>query len=107
MSFLLDTDTCSAHIKGDVQVGRQVLTHSRLLHVSTVTVGELLTWGHRATAPIGKLPAIEALLRKLVILTVDEQVAHRFGVVRDHLLDQGRPTPPSDLFIACTLWCTI
>ena len=44
MSFLLDTDICSAYLKGDRLVWKRFLQYSGGLHVSTVTVGELFTW---------------------------------------------------------------
>jgi predicted nucleic acid-binding protein len=51
MSFLLDTDTCSAYLKNDPRVVSKVMLHFGGLHVSVVTVGELLTWAQQAKAP--------------------------------------------------------
>ena len=51
MSFLLDTDICSAYLKNDRTVAGKVLLHFGSLHVTVVTVGEVLTWALRATAP--------------------------------------------------------
>ena len=48
MSFLLDTDTCSAYLKNHRRVVGRVMLHYGGLLVSVVTVGELLTWGLRA-----------------------------------------------------------
>jgi tRNA(fMet)-specific endonuclease VapC len=42
------------------------------------------------------------LISELQILPVDHHVAHEFGRIRAGLLDQGRPTPEMDLFIAST-----
>ena len=44
MSFLLDTDICSAYLKNHPLVVKKVMIHFGGLHVSVVTVGELLTW---------------------------------------------------------------
>ena len=50
MSFLLDTDTCSAYLKNDPAVVGRVMLHYGGLNVSVITVGELLTWALRAHA---------------------------------------------------------
>ena len=47
MSFLLDTDICSAYMKGNHQVWQRFMQYSGRLHVSPVTVGELYTWAFR------------------------------------------------------------
>ena len=57
MSFLLDTDICSAYLKNDPLVVPRVMLHFSGLQLSVVTVGELLTWVLRATAPPTRLPA--------------------------------------------------
>ena len=43
MSFLLDTDICSAYLKNDLTLVGKVMLHFGGLHVSVATVGELLT----------------------------------------------------------------
>jgi predicted nucleic acid-binding protein len=45
MSFLLDTDICSAYLKNEPLVVGRVMLHYGGLHISVITVGELLTWG--------------------------------------------------------------
>ena len=44
MSFLLDTDICSAYLKNNQSVVGKVMLHFGGLHLSVVTIGELLTW---------------------------------------------------------------
>jgi tRNA(fMet)-specific endonuclease VapC len=51
MSFLLDTDICSAYLKNDQRVVGKIMLHFGSLHVSVVIVGELMTWARRAKAP--------------------------------------------------------
>lgn len=58
MSFLLDTDTCSAYLRNDRQVTGKVMLHFGALHISVVTVGELLTWARRAKAPPSRLQGV-------------------------------------------------
>jgi len=100
MSFLLDTDTCSAFFKNDPGVVRRVMLHYGSLKVSTVTVGELLTWGMRARTPASRLSEIEQFLATVEIFDIDRNVAETFGRIRADLLDRGRPVGVPDLFIA-------
>lgn len=62
MSFLLDTDICSAFLKNDRRVTTKVMLHIGGLHLSSVTVGELLTWARRANAPPARLQGVNELV---------------------------------------------
>ncbi|MFO0818415.1 MAG: hypothetical protein U1A77_10770 [Pirellulales bacterium] len=44
MSFLLDTDICSAHIKQRGGLTHRLVQYAGRLHVSVIAVGELYTW---------------------------------------------------------------
>jgi tRNA(fMet)-specific endonuclease VapC len=102
MNFLLDTNICSAHLRGNRQVFNRLLQHSGGLAVSTIVVGELYSWVHRLkTSPVRR-QGLADLLSELHLLPVDHEVARRFGEVRAALLDRGLPTPEVDLFIAST-----
>jgi tRNA(fMet)-specific endonuclease VapC len=89
MSFLLDTDICSAYLKNDQQVVSKVMLHFGGLHVSVVTVGELLTWARRAKAPPTRLQGVLDLLAASTVHEIDFSVADQFGSLRANLLDQG------------------
>lgn len=102
MSFLLDTNTCSAHLKGAPTVTSRFLQYLGRLHVSTITAGEMYTWTFRAKAAASLAAALQDLLRDVTIFNVDHDVARTFGQVRAQLLDQGRPIGTRDLFIAAT-----
>lgn len=98
MSFLLDTDTCSAYLKNDRRVTSKVLLHFGGLHVSVITVGELLTWAKRAKAPPSRDQGVRDLLAASIVHEVDFLVADKFGSVRAELLDQGITVGEMDLF---------
>lgn len=100
MSFLLDTDICSAYLKNDPRVTRKVLLHFGGLHVSVVTVGELLTWALRAAAPPSRRQGVQDLLTASVVHGINLPVAEEFGALRAMLLDQGRTVGPMDLLNA-------
>lgn len=102
MSFLLDTNICSAYLKGDGRVFNRFIQHSGGLSVSTIVVGELYSWVHRARTRPERAQGLTNLLADLQVLPVDHDVARKFGELRAALLDQGRPTPEIDLFIATT-----
>ena len=100
MSFLLDTDICSAFFKKNAPVVLRVMLHYGGLHVSAVTVGELMTWARRATTSVSRLREIEDFLGTVAVVDIDRMVAETFGQIRAALLDRGRPIGVPDLFNA-------
>jgi tRNA(fMet)-specific endonuclease VapC len=102
VSFLLDTDVCSAFLKGDHQVGNRVIQHGGRLHVSAISVAELFTWTLRAKSPPSRLQGLVEFLAGVTVLEVDLAVARMFGTVRAGQLDRGLVSPQMDLLIAAT-----
>ncbi len=102
MSFLIDTDICSAHLKGNRSVFSKFVQHAGRLHVSAITAGELYSWVLRSKAPFDRRQLLQRFLMGATLLPIDHEVAHRFGVLRAGLLDRGQPRMSTDLFIAAT-----
>jgi len=102
MSFLVDTDTCSAHLKNNPLVHARFQQYSGNLHISVVTLGELFTWAFRAKATPKRLQTLLLLLSDVHILDVTPDVAKVFGEIRADLFDRGLPTPDLDLLNAAT-----
>ena len=102
MSFLLDTDVCSAHLKGDRNVFSKFLQYAGRLHISAVTAGELYSWVLRSKAPPARLQLLREFLAGAKLLPIDHEVAYRFGELRAQLLDQGQSPATADLMIAAT-----
>jgi len=102
MSFLIDTDICSAFLRGDQNVGNRFLQYAGRLHVSVVTVAELYAGAFRSQASPRLTAEIFVMLQDLTILEVSFDVAYAFGTIRAPLLDQGLPAPSLDLLIAAT-----
>lgn len=100
MSFLLDTDICSAYLKNDQRAVSKVMLHFGGLHVSVVTVGELLTWARRAKAPQSRAQGVNDLVAASSIHGIDFAVADKFGELRAKLLDQGITVGEMDLLNA-------
>jgi tRNA(fMet)-specific endonuclease VapC len=102
MSFLIDTDICSAHLRGDRSVFSKFVQYTGRLHVSTITAGELYSWVLRSKAPPDRLQLLQRFLLGVTLLPIDHEAAYRFGVLRAGLLDRGQPRMNTDLFIAAT-----
>lgn len=102
MSYLLDTDICSAHTRNERLLFARFMQHVGQLFVSTITVGELQTWANRLNASARRKRVIEQLLSDVTILEVDEEVATVFGTLRASMLDRGQNIPTADGFIAAT-----
>ncbi len=100
MSYLLDTDTCSAYVNGNPLVFNRFLQHSGGLAMSTITLGELFTWALRANAPPKRLQDVDDLLKLVVVHDVTATVARKFGELRAALFDAGTPGPEMDLLNA-------
>jgi len=99
MSFLLDTDICSAHLKQKGPVSNRFLQYSGGLHISTITLGELYAWAARAAAPASRLDGLREMLHDLTVLEITSDVAEKYGRLQAGLLDIGRPAPGMDLMM--------
>jgi len=102
MSFLLDTDICSAYLKGDHRVGKRVEQYGGRLYVSAVVAAELFAWVLRAKASPERLQGLLDLLNDVGFLEINRDVSRKFGEIRAYQLDHGTPTPEMDLLIAST-----
>lgn len=102
MSFLLDTDTCSAHLKVPGLLTGRFVQYMGRLHVSTITMGELYDWALRARASPKRLVSVDDLLNDVTVLDVDLVVARKYGELQAAFRDGGQPAPKLDLFIAST-----
>lgn len=101
MSFLLDTNICSAHLKRPSGLIHRFVQHGGSLHISTIVLGELYTWAYRRDDPKLLLSLIENdLLPEMTVLDFDKACASRFGELQSELLRHGNAVNPVDLMIA-------
>ncbi|MBI3839480.1 MAG: type II toxin-antitoxin system VapC family toxin [Planctomycetia bacterium] len=101
MSFLLDTDICSAHLKRPSGLSHRFVQHGGGLFISAVALAELYTWAYRRRNPAKLLSLIENdLLADLAILDFDRSCALRFAQLQSELLKQGSVVNAMDLMIA-------
>jgi tRNA(fMet)-specific endonuclease VapC len=102
VNYLLDTNICSAYLKGDSRVFTRFIQHSGGLCVSAIVVAELYSWVYRTKTPVRRFTGLTDLLAELTLLPVNHDVARKLGEIRAALLDNGQPTPEIDLLIAST-----
>jgi predicted nucleic acid-binding protein len=101
-AYLIDTDICSAHLRSAGGATARFLQHTGQLHISVLTLGELLSWTLRIKSVPKYQQALWKLLADVTVLDVDQAVAEKFGEIRARLLDQGTPVPSIDLMIGAT-----
>jgi tRNA(fMet)-specific endonuclease VapC len=102
MNFLIDTNICSAYLKGETVVWNKFMQYSGGLAISVVTAGELWTWVARKSSSEKSRRAVLDFLDAVDVLDVDLTVALRFGDLRGTLLENGTPIPDMDGLIAAT-----
>jgi tRNA(fMet)-specific endonuclease VapC len=103
MSFLLDTNILSSHLKTPAILMHRMIQHSGRLHTSSVCLAELYVWAFNRPNPTGLLNAIERmLLFEVLVVNFDVECAEEFGRTKLLLRRQGIVIAASDLMIAAT-----
>ena len=102
MNFLIDTNICSAYLKGDSRVWNKFMQYSGGLGISVVTAGELWTWVSRGNVSEKSRKSVIDFIDAIDIVDIDLKVALRFGELRGAMLAQGTPIPDMDSLIAAT-----
>ena len=100
MTYLLDTNICSAHMRRPGGLAHRFLQHSGQLAIPTIVLAELYAGAHRHPSPARLLGLIADLLQEVVVLDFDTVCAEQFGKVRGGLLQQGISVSTVDLMIA-------
>jgi predicted nucleic acid-binding protein len=88
VSFLVDTDICSAHLKNVRIVTNRFLQYTGRLKISVITLGELYTWALRAKASPKRLQSLLELLNDVTVLTVDLTLRN-LAVLAEERCDQA------------------
>jgi tRNA(fMet)-specific endonuclease VapC len=102
MSFLLDTDTCSAHVRGDRRIYQRIMQYGGRLYVSTVTLAEIKSWLFRARTPRSFAAMFARFLSDATAIPVDVEIADAAGQLGARLRDHGLSIDLGDLLIAAT-----
>jgi tRNA(fMet)-specific endonuclease VapC len=102
MNFLVDTNICSAYVRGDRGVFGRFHQYMGQIAVSAVTIAELTTWMRRATLRRETQAALDRFLQEIPCLDVTRVVATRAGELRALQRESGTTMPFADLIIAAT-----
>jgi tRNA(fMet)-specific endonuclease VapC len=100
MNFLLDTDTCSAHMRRPSQLAHRFIQYTGGLTIPTIVLAELYAGAYKHPNPSRLLTLITDLLQEVLVLDFDSACAEQFGQVRGTLLQQGVSVSRMDLMIA-------
>ncbi len=98
MSFLLDTNVVSVHLKRPRGLTHRFVQYSGRLYVSSVALAELYVWAFGKTDPATRMSAIEVMLRDAVSrIDFDDDCARKFGQLQVELRQRGvTAISPSD-----------
>jgi predicted nucleic acid-binding protein len=101
--LLLDTSAYSAMRRGDERLLAPVQEASGVF-VTPVVIGELLYGFAGGGLERQNRERLREFLdsERIDVLSVDEETAERYAVIRDHLRRQGIPIPANDLWIAAS-----
>jgi tRNA(fMet)-specific endonuclease VapC len=101
MSFLLDTNVLSAHLRRPAALAHRFLQYSGRLYTSSLVLAELFVWAYNRPDPTKVLNAIDDLLfEEVSVLDYDRDCANEFGQMRVRLRQTGIEVPTVDLMIA-------
>ncbi len=100
MTYLLDTNICSAHMRRPGGLAHRLLQHSGRLAIPSIVLAELYAGAHRHPNSTRLLGLIADLLQEVVVLDFDSNCAEQFGKIRGGLLQHGISVNTVDLMIA-------
>ena len=103
MSFLLDTNVLSEHLRRPSGLVHRFVQHSGRLYTSSVSLSELYVWVFGRTDPTATRAAVETMLKYEVnVIPFDADCAEEFGRLRVALRAKGVGVDNMDLLIAVT-----
>ncbi|MCK6491178.1 MAG: PIN domain-containing protein [Planctomycetes bacterium] len=101
--LLLDTNTVIHFLKGHAAVqARWLATSPSLVHLSAVSLYELLVGATTSTRPDLRRTQVETLVRAITVLPFGPAEAEAAARIRGQLQPQGRLIGPLDTLIAAT-----
>jgi tRNA(fMet)-specific endonuclease VapC len=100
VSFLLDTNICSAHMHRPAGLAHRFIQYSGRLWMPSIVLAELYAGAYMLDNPSKVLAAIDDLRQDVGVLVFNEPCAEKFGRLRGELKRAGFPGNPVDLMIA-------
>ena len=100
MTFLLDTNILSHHMRGVPGLAHRFIQHSGRLAMPSIALAELYAGAHLLRDPTSLLTQIADLISFIDVFAFDTDCAEAFGRLRGDLHRRGLVVPPIDLLIA-------
>jgi tRNA(fMet)-specific endonuclease VapC len=101
MSFLLDTDHLSAHLRRPSGLAHRFFQYSGRLYTSSVALAELFVWAYGRRDSAAAISSVDKMLfHEVNVVDYDRDCANEFGRVRIEMRKQGLEAPSIDLLIA-------
>ncbi len=102
IKIMLDTNICIYILKQQPASVIDYFEHYQIgeLAVSAIAYGELIYGAYKSARKIENLAKIEILMNTLKILSVDEDVVHHYGVIRQAMEVKGVVIGANDFWIA-------
>jgi tRNA(fMet)-specific endonuclease VapC len=100
MSYLLDTNIVSVHLRRPAGLTHRFIQHFGRLSIPTLVLAELYAWAHGRDDPAPVVEKIRLLLEDVELLGFEQESAERFGMIQTQLLRRGITVNPVDLMIA-------
>ncbi len=97
--LLLDTNIIIALFAGDLTV-HEHMANATEVFISSVTIGELYFGAYKSTKVQENLTRIDELVLSSRVLSCDVDTAKRYGDIKNHLKEKGKPIPENDIWIA-------
>jgi predicted nucleic acid-binding protein len=100
MEYHLDTDICSAAMRGVPEVSRRLLQRAGQLDISTIVLAELYAGCYHSKRRDENRAVLEEFIAGVEVLHFDAEAAREHGLIYAELLAVGRPTGEKDGLIA-------
>jgi tRNA(fMet)-specific endonuclease VapC len=100
VTHLLDTDTCSAHMRRPAGMAHRFFQYGGGIAIASVVLAELFAGAYKRPQPARLLSLISDLLQVVDVIDFDAACAEQFGMIRGTLLRQGTQVATADLMIA-------
>lgn len=101
MRFLIDTNICSAYMRGAKGISHRMLQYGQdNIAISTLSLAELYSGAFQRPELRGLLAQIDHFKAEVPVLPFNSECAEVFGRVNGLLLRRGVVIPSTDMFIA-------
>jgi len=97
--FILDTNIVIAIFSGETSIKEHLLKADEVFLSSTV-LGELFFGAIKSKRSKTNLKRISDFADSISILICNKDTAYQYGIVKNKLLDKGKPIPENDIWIA-------